>query len=107
MKQQLIQLLSGSKGRFVSLGVGAAIGSLSKLLSAYNFTIDPEIENFIAALIGLGITWVIDSAILYITQAGVKKIQAPLPGIAEDGVPGPKTIAAVEKAVDQANENAL
>lgn len=101
MKTTLIKLLLDGRGRFVSLATGALVAAVTKALAGKNVTLDPEVENMIATITGLFVMWVIDSVVLKMQSDGVKQIQDALPpSVKSDGVPGEKTIAAVEKAVE-------
>lgn len=101
MKNLFLKLLSDSKGRFISLGTGAAVGFATKWFASKNLSFDPEFEALMSAGVGFAITYIIDSVVIILQSNGVKRIQDALPpNIASDGVAGPKTLAAVEKAVE-------
>lgn len=100
MKTTLIKLLLDGRGRVVSLATGTLVAAVTKALSTKQIHLDPEVENLIAAVAGLAVMWVIDSVVLKLQSDGVKHIQDILPeSIVSDGVPGEKTIDAVEEAV--------
>lgn len=106
MKSSLIKLLTGAKGRLVSVITGALVGVVTKLLTRNNATLDPEIENLVSTIASLAVMWAIDSLVLKLQSDGVRKIQDALPpSVVSDGVPGEKTVAAVEKAVSEAESN--
>lgn len=96
MKTILVTWLSSAKGRFISLAVGLVIGLATTLLARFQLTLDPRDEALLTTLVTALVGWGLDMLVIKINSDGVKAIQAPLQGIKEDGVPGAKTIAAVE-----------
>ena len=99
MKPLLVTWLSSARGRFISLAVGLVAGLTTKILTQWNLEISPDDSTLIASLVTAIVGWGLDIVVIKLNSDGTKALQAPLPGIKEDGVPGPATIAAVEMAV--------
>lgn len=99
MKERLVQILSGSKGRLTTVVTAAVVGVLVNLFAKYNLPWGPDFENAVSAAAGLAVGWAIDNAILRINTAGIKQIQEALPAeVKVDGYAGAQTVEAVQEA---------
>lgn len=100
LKTTLTKALIDGKGRFVSLATGAAVAATAKYFTSKNWDFNPEFENLVSISVAFATTWILDSIVLHLQTAGVKKIQDALPSnVTSDGVPGDITVAAVKRAV--------
>jgi len=93
--------LSSAKGRFISLAVGLVAGVTTTILTQWKLQLSPDDANLIASLVTAVVGWCLDIVVIKLNSDGVKAIQSPLPGVVEDGVPGPLTINAVKDAVSK------
>ena len=104
MKNALLKALADGKGRLLSLTTGFVTAKILAWIASAGITLDPKDELYITGLAGLVIAYGIDALFIRLQTAGVKEIQDALPpSVKSDGVPGSKTIKAVENAVDKAN----
>lgn len=101
MKPLLVTWLSSARGRFISLAGGLAVGVATNILSRFQLSLEPNDELLLTALVTALVGWGLDIIVIKLNSDGVKAIQAPLPGVIEDGVPGPVTIQAVENLASE------
>jgi len=104
MNPSFLNVLSGFKGRLITIGSGLLAGLVVRALAKLGFSPDASTLNDITEFSGIATTLGIEWLVIHLNSQGVKKIQDALPPeVKSDGVPGPKTIAAVEKLADQAD----
>lgn len=106
MNNSFIRTLSGVKGRLITIASGVIAGLVVRALAKFGFEPDLQTLNDITELAGIGVILGMEWAVIHLNAEGVKKIQQALPPeIKDDGVPGDKTVAAVEEMAAQVSEN--
>jgi hypothetical protein len=104
MKDSFLKALTGAKGRIITMVSGAVAAVIVRALVKMGWEPDPATLNDITEFSGVAVTLGLEWVVIHLSSEGVKKIQDALPpAVKSDGVPGPKTIAAVEKLAEQAD----
>lgn len=106
----LVNLLSGKKGKLITLVTSLVTGIITKLAVAKNFTwLDANTINSLATAAGAGVGFMVEWIVGYVNINNIQSLQDILkgvdPSLKSDGHPGQKTQDAATAAVAAAVTN--